>query len=352
MTRRSVASLLALGLLVALTLVAARMSVPYVTVSPGPTVDVLGEDRGKPIVRIDGRKTFPTEGELRLTTVSVTNPEADLTLLEAMWAWMRTDQDVLPVEAMYPKDSTAEQERTESAAQMVSSQDTAIAVALTELGYDLDTHVEVTGVNPGGPADGKLEPRDRIESVDGKPVTELQELFDALGQVSPGDTVEVGVRRGTAKRSFTITTEAAPDDPKRAIVGVLVGTGYQFPFDVRVAIDDSIGGPSAGLVFALSIYDTLTPGALTGGDVIAGTGTIAADGTVGPIGGIREKIIGAVHADAELFFVPPENCKTAMTAPVDDGDIRLVRAETMHDAVVALETYTQDPTAELPRCPT
>lgn len=352
MTRRPVASLLALGLLVVLTLVAARMSVPYVTVSPGPTVDVLGEDRGKPIVQISGQKTYEPEGQLRLTTVSVTNPEAELSLLEAMWAWMRSDQDVLPVEAMYPDNSTAEQERAESAAQMVSSQDTAIAVALSELGYELPTHVEVTGVNPGGPSDGKLKARDKIESVDGKPVGTLEELFAALDGVTPGDTVEVGVRRDGSSRTFEITTGAAPDDPGRAIVGVLVGTGYEFPFDVRVGIDESIGGPSAGLVFALSIYDNLTPGSLTDGKVVAGTGTIAPDGTVGPIGGIREKIIGAAEDGAELFLVPPDNCEAALTAPVDEDDIELVRADTMHSAVEALESWTQDPTAELPRCPT
>jgi Lon-like protease len=352
MTRRSTASLLALGLLVVLTLLAARMSVPYVTVSPGPTVDVLGDDRGEPIVQVDGRRTFPPEGQLRLTTVSVTNPEAQLSLLEAMWAWMRSDRDVLPVEAMYPEDSTAEQERAESAAQMVGSQDTAIAVALAELGYELPTHVEVTGVNPGGPSDGKLEPRDRIESVHGRPVEDLDQLFDAFEGVQPGDTIELEVRRGGERRTFDIRTTAAEDEPDRPIVGVLVGTGYEFPFDVSVAIDESIGGPSAGLVFALSIYDTLTPGSLTGGGVVAGTGTIAPDGTVGPIGGIREKIIGAANAGAELFFVPPANCETAMTAPVEEDGIRLVRADTMHSAVVALEKYTQDPTAELPRCPT
>ena len=352
MTRRSAASLLALGLLLVLTVVAAGMSVPYVTVSPGPTVDVLGDDGEKPIVQVDGEKTFPPEGELRLTTVSVTNPEAELTLLEAMWSWMRTDEDVLPVEAMYPENSTAEQERAESAAQMVSSQDTAIAVALTELGYELPTHVEVTGVNPGGPSDGELKPRDKIESVQGRPVEELQQLFDAFADVEPGDVVQVEVRRGGQPRTFEIRTTAAQDDPDRAIVGVLVGTGYDFPFDVRVGIDESIGGPSAGLNFALSIYDTLTPGSLTGGDVVAGTGTSAPDGTVGPIGGIREKIIGAQRDGAELFFVPPDNCNTAMTAPVDDEGIRLVRADTMHSAVLALEKYAQDPTAELPRCPT
>jgi Lon-like protease len=353
MSRRSIASLLALGLLVVLVLAAARMSVPYVTVSPGPTVNVLGEDRGKPIVRIDGKKTFPTgDGQLRLTTVSVTNPEVKLSLIEAMWSWLRTDEDVLPVESMYPKDSTAEQERAESAAQMVSSQDTAIAVALTELGYELPTYVEVTGVTPDGPSEGTLEARDRLTSIEGQPVEDTEDLLAVLDEVTPGDTVEVEVRRSGKDRVFDITTGAAPDDEDQAILGVLIGTGYEFPFDVHVAIDDSIGGPSAGLVFALSIYDTLTPGTLTGGDVISGTGTIAPDGTVGPIGGIREKIIGATRAGAELFFVPPDNCGTAMTTSVDEDDMRLVRADTLHDAVTALETYAQDPTAELPRCPT
>ena len=352
MSRRSIASLLALGLLVVLTLAAARMSVPYVTVSPGPTLDVLGKDRGKPIVRVEGTKTYPTAGQLRLTTVSVTNPESELSLLEAMWAWMRSDRDVLPVESMYPKDSTAEQERTESAAQMVSSQDMAVAAALSELGYDLPTYVEVTGVNPGGPSEGLLKPRDRITSAQGREVSDTDDLFAVLDEASPGDEIEVGVRRGGEDRTFDITTEAAPDDPDRAILGILIGPGYEFPFEVQVGIDDSIGGPSAGLVFALSVYDTLTPGALTGDNVIAGTGTIASDGTVGPIGGIRQKIFGAAEGGAELFLVPPDNCVAAMTVSVDEDDMRLVRADTMHSAVEALETYAQDPDAELPRCAT
>ena len=350
MTRRSTASLLALGLLLVLMLVASQLSVPYVTVSPGRTVDVLGENAGEPIVQVDGQKTYPADGELRLTTVSVTNPEAELSLLEAMWAWMRSDQDVLPVEVMYPDNSSAEQERAESAAQMVNSQDTAIAVALSELGYDLQTHAEVTGITPDGPSEGKLKPRDRIVAVNGRPVDGLEQLFDSLEGVEPGETVEVEVRRGGEPRTFDITTEAAEDDPDRAIVGILVGTGYEFPFDVRVAIDETIGGPSAGLVFALSVYDTLTPGSLTGGASVAGTGTISPEGAVGPIGGIREKIIGAADAGAEVFLVPPDNCAGAMTAPVED--IELVRADTMHSAVAALKKYAQDPTAELPRCTT
>jgi PDZ domain-containing protein len=350
MSRRSVASLLAAGLLVLLVVVAARMSVPFVTVSPGPTVDVLGNNGDEPIVQVEGRRTFETEGQLRLTTVSVTNPDSELSLLEAMWSWMRSDEDVLPYEVMYPKNSTAEQERAESAAQMVNSQDTAIAVALSELGYELETHVEITGLTPGGPSEGKLEPRDRILSVDGETVQDMDQLLATLAAVEPGETVDVVVRRGGEQRSFAITTTSSDDGEDRALLGVLVGIGYEFPFDVRVGIDDSIGGPSAGLVFALSVYDVLTPGSLTGGAVVAGTGTIGTDGSVGPIGGIREKIIGAVGAGAELFLVPPANCRTALTAPVD-GQIRLVRADTMHDAVTALETYAQNPDAELPECP-
>jgi PDZ domain-containing protein len=351
MTRRSVASLLAAGLLIVLMIAAARMTVPFVTISPGPTIDVLGDNGGKPIVQVEGHKTFPTDGQLRLTTVSITNPQAQVTLLDAMWAWFQSDRDVLPEAAMYPDSSDAEQERAESAAQMVGSQDTAIAVALTELGYHLDTHIEVTGVSPHGPSDGKLEPRDRIVALDGQQVGDIDDLFAALDDVSPGDRVTVEVRRSGADRSFPITTASSPDDPDRAILGVLVGTGYDFPFDVRVRIDDSIGGPSAGLVFALSVYDTLTPGALTDGHVVAGTGTIAPDGKVGPIGGIREKLVAAERADAELFLVPADNCASAVAAPVDHDDMTLVRVDTMHDAVRALQTWTEDPTADLPRCP-
>jgi PDZ domain-containing protein len=351
MSRRSVASLLAAVLLIVLLIASARITVPYVTISPGPTIDVLGDNGRKPIVQVDGHRTYPTDGQLRLTTVSITNPDAHVTLLDALWAWTQSDRQVLPSAAMYPANSDAEQERAESAAQMVGSQDTAIAVALTELGYELDTHIEVTGISPHGPSDGKLEPRDRIETLDGRPVGDVQDLFDVLDKVSPGDQVTVEVRRGGVLKSFRITTAPSPDDPKRAIMGVLVGTGYDFPFDVTVGIDDSIGGPSAGLIFALSVYDTLTPGALTGGAVVAGTGTISPDGKVGPIGGIREKILGAEDAGAQLFLVPADNCDSAVLAPIDD-DMTLVRVDTMHDAVRALKTWTEDPTADLPRCPT
>lgn len=351
MSRRSWASLIAFGLLAVLVVQAARLPVPYVMASPGPTLDVLGEQGGKPIVRVDGHRTYPTEGEIRLTTVSVTNPEKKVNLVEAIGAWMRDDVAVLPYEAMYPEPSTAEEERAESAAAMVGSQDQAIASALTLLGYDLPTYAEVNGVSPGGPSADLLKPRDRILAIDGARIDDVQGVFDTVGQARPGDEVSVRVLRGGTEKTVDVITTAADDDPKRALLGILVGTGYEFPFDVRVALDDSIGGPSAGLMFALSVYDTLTPGALTGGEVVSGTGSISSDGTVGPIGGIRQKIVGAHEAGATIFFVPPDNCAAALLAPVDPDEIELIRADDLKSAIEALETHAANPSADLPRCP-
>ena len=123
---------------------------------------------------------------------------------------------------------------------------------------------------------------------------------------------------------------------------------YDFPIDVKFGIDPDIGGPSAGLMFSLAIYDTLTEGSMTGGDVVAGTGTISPDGTVGPIGGIDQKIAGAREDDADVFLVPAANCDDAYESP--NGDMELVRVATMSEAVDALETYAEDPDADLPRC--
>jgi PDZ domain-containing protein len=351
MTRRSTASLLAAGLLVALLVVAALLPVPYVTVSPGRTIDVLGTSDGEPIVQVDGHRTYPDDGQLRLTTVAITRPEAQLSLTEALIGWLQRDVSVVPYEAMYPPDSTDREEETYSAAQMVSSQDTAVASALRQLGYRLPTHVEITGVDPDGPSDGVLEARDRMLEIDGDRTRTLRQLFRAMEDVEPGDRVSGAVRRQGERQTFTVVTEAAEDDPDRAVLGVLVGTGYRFPFDVRVGLGDDIGGPSAGLVFALSIYDVLTPGSLTDGQVIAGTGTITADGRVGPIGGVRQKVAGAQDAGARVFLVPPDNCAAAVLAPVDPERLRLVRADTLRSAIKSLEQYAEDPSADLPRCP-
>lgn len=350
MSRRTVSSIIASILLVILFTVAAFLPVPYVTMSPGPTVDVLAERKGEEIVQVDGAERYPTDGRLELTTVSVTGPSRQLSLAEALTAWFDRSKALYPRDVIYSPDQTAEDVRTESSVQMVSSQDTAIAAALTELGYELPLVTEVLAVSKGSPAEGKLEVRDQILRVNGTEPEDSAAVAKAVQAVGVGNDVDFLVRRGSNTKTVTVTTGPAKDDPDKAVAGVVVGGGYEFPFEVSVNISDDIGGPSAGLIFSLAVYDTLTPGALTDGVAVAGTGTIDPDGSVGPIGGIQQKIIAAADSGAELFLVPPDNCAAAVALGVDEEEITLVKAESMHSAVEALEAYAADKNAELPRC--
>jgi Lon-like protease len=350
MTRRTVSSVLVVVLLVGLVGAAVFLPVPYVTMSPGPTVNVLSKVEGDPVIEVEGADTYPTEGDLRLTTVSVTSPSVDISLLEALSAWFDGTRAVYPRDVIYPPEQSVEDVERESSVQMVGSQDTAVAVALQELGYDLPLLTEVLGVTKGSPADGKLEPRDYILEVNGTPIDDVEQVSEAIQDTGVGKPAEIVVRRDGERRTVTLTAEAAEDDPERAVVGVEIGTGYDFPFDVKVNLDDNIGGPSAGLIFSLAVYDTLTPGALTGGTDVAGTGSIDGNGSVGPIGGIQQKIVAAADAGAKVFLVPAGNCAAALGADVREGEIELVRTRTMHEAVGSLEAYAKDDDADLPGC--
>lgn len=350
MSRRAAAILTAVGLVLMLFVAAVRSPVPFVTLQPGPTLDVMGKAGDKPIVRVEDRKTYPTQGALRLVTVSESTAEHQVLLLEALNAWWRPAMALIPREVAYPEQTTDRDERAASAAQMVSSQETAVAAALRELGYDLTSYPEVVGITPDGPAEGELEVGDRLVSIDGVATPDVDAVFDAVEKVRPRDQVVVEVRRDGAPREVRVDTVAHPDDPDRALIGIFPGTGFRFPFDVEVGIGEGIGGPSAGLVFALAIYDELTPGSLLGGRDVAGTGTIDARGRVGSIGGIQQKISGAARDGATLFLLPPDDCPTAVLAPVDEDEIALVPAATLAEAIDAVTTHADDPDAELPRC--
>src|SRR4051812_9580242 len=187
MARRSTAALVAVGLLVALLIVAAQFPVPYVRLWPGQTVNVLGTESGKPIVQVDGRRTYPTKGQLRMTTVSEDNPETKLSLVQALSAWIQPEVELMPHDAVYPRTSSPQQNTSEGRAEMVNAQDTAVAAVLKQLGYQLSPFVEVTGVDPTGPSHDKLEPRDHIEALNGKPISKADDLFAALAEVKPHD---------------------------------------------------------------------------------------------------------------------------------------------------------------------
>ena len=351
MSRRTLASAVVACLLLALASVAAFVPVPYVTMSPGPTVDVLAKGDGdKEIIAVSGHKTYPTKGDLRLTTVSVTNPAQKVHLVSVLGAWFDGTRAVYPRDVIYPPDKSAEESEQESSVEMVSSQDTSVAAALDELGYDLPLQIEVLAVTKGSPAEGKLRVRDKLREINGVRIRGVGSVTRAVQRSGVGKPATFVVRRGSADQTVTMTAEAAEDEPDKAVVGVQIGTGYDFPFDVSVRLSQDIGGPSAGLIFSLGVYDRLTPGALSGGSDVAGTGTITAAGRVGPIGGIQQKIVAAANAGAKIFLVPPDNCESAQSADVKEDEIKLVKAATLHSAVTSLKAYAADPSADLPAC--
>ncbi len=348
MSQRTLAGLLAGPLLLALWVGVLVLPLPYVTYAPGVTVDVLGEeDDGQEIIQVNGQKTYRDDGQLRMTTVYVSQPKARVNLLEVMGAWIDDEDAVYPYDAVYRQDETPEESKRESSVQMVTSQDEAVAVALRELGYDVTPVVQVANVDKNMPADGALKVGDVLKTVGGVRIKTAGDVGKAVVDSGIGKKLAFGIGRDGKDLTVSITPKDVDGKP---LVGIVGGIGFDFPFDVEVNIDPEIGGPSAGLMFSLAIYDTLTPGSLTGDAVVAGTGTIADDGSVGPIGGIQQKIAAARRAEADLFMVPPENCEDARGAA--NGDMILVKATTMHDAVKAIEAWVEDPDATLPTCST
>lgn len=355
MNQRLIAAVIAVPAVLALLVFAAFEGLPFATFAPGGTIDVLGTDGNEAeVVQVDGHEVYPDDGQLRMTTVRV-SPAGDppkssyLSLGRLMATWFNGDEAVYPYSSVHQDGETAESSRQEGAVQMATSQDDAVYVALTEDGIDVPQVLQVAAVTPDMPSTGVLEVGDTLVSIDDEPVADDVALRKAIQKASAGTPLTVGIERGGKPMTVKVTpVEETINDKPRVLIGITPGYDYVFPFDVRINISDNIGGPSAGLIFSLAVYDTITPGSLTGGARVAGTGEIAPDGTVGPIGGIQQKIAGARAEGTELFLVPEDNCEDALDA--DNGDMKLVRASTMHEVRLALEAYAADPDAALPSC--
>ena len=279
-------------LLVAL---AALLPVPYVALRPGPTANTLGSEQDTELITIEDRETYPTSGHLQLTTVRVSggpgSPRMDL--LQAIRGWIDPEVAIVPIERVYPPDETASEEvEQRTAEEMQLSQQDATAAALRALDIPVATEVAVGSVVEDAPAEGKLEAGDVIVRVDDVRAVSPEAVGDAVRSKQPGDTVTFVVRRDGDELEVPIVTGPSPDAADVAAVGITPVIAFSYPFTVRIQLED-VGGPSAGLMFALGIYDKLTPGELTGGRFIAGTGEIDADGEVGPIGGIQQKLVAA-----------------------------------------------------------
>jgi PDZ domain-containing protein len=348
--RRTWAGLLALLLVIGLSVVAVSKPVPYVTFAPGPTVNVLGTSGKDRIITVEGRKSYRDKGGLRLTTVVPSGPTRKVSIPELISAWVDPNRAVYPYRAIYPETATQESVKRESTVQMSSSQDNAVAAALGALEIPFRTRVKVADVTKDGPADGKLKSGDVVLAVGGTQVKRLDDLTEAVRRRPVGTEVAVKVRRKGRTLVRRMTTVANPQDKKASAVLITIALDYVFPFEVDLNLADNIGGPSGGLMFALGIYDVLTPGSLTDGKVIAGTGEIDATGKVGEIGGIQQKLVGAQDDGAKLFLVPAANCAEALGGHYDPKKMRLVKVRTLREGIADVQAWVKDPDARLARC--
>ncbi|TDU04319.1 PDZ domain-containing protein [Streptomyces sp. 846.5] len=350
MPRRSATMLASTLLLIALFCAAVLIKVPYSEMSPGPTYNTLGTQNGKQVITISGRNTYPTTGNLNMTTVEVTSADYTLNLVEAFTGWLRHDQAVIPHSNLYPDNQTEKQAEAQNAEEFSASQDSAKAAALTQLGIPVGTEVVVSAVVEGSPSVGKLHAGDVIVAVDGTKVTDPNRVAALVTEHQPGQNVVFTVippgKTSRDLQQVTITTAKNPDTGK-AMVGIQPGTEHTFPFGIDINLGD-VGGPSAGLMFSLGIVDKLQSTDLTGGKFVAGTGTIDADGTVGPIGGISMKIIAARNAGAQYFFTPSSNCAEA-AADTPSG-LRLIKVDKLSQAVADLADIRSGDLSALPAC--
>jgi Lon-like protease len=332
MSRRSLTLAIA-GLATAVALaVAVLLPVPYVILGPGPTLNTLGAYSGQPVVKITGHQTYPTTGNLNMVTVSLQGgPGVNMNVFQALRAWLDPSEAVVPETELYPAGQSVQQTQAQDTEEMTGSQQLATAAALTALHIPYQTFVSVVSTVPGYPASKVLKAGDVIEAVDGKAVDGQTSLSSMITSHPAGSVLTLTVQRGGKTLTIPVASKASGGTP---VVGVTVQQQYKFPFQVSISVG-SIGGPSAGMMFALGIIDKITPLNLTGGKFIAGTGEITASGQVEPIGGIQQKLVGARSAGATIFLTPAGNCSDT-TGAVPAG-LRLVKVSTLSQAMSDLE---------------
>ena len=329
MSRRSLTLVIASVAVIAALAIAVLIPVPYVILGPGPSLNTLGKDSsGQPLITITGHPTYPTIGHLNLVTVGYQGgPGVTINIFSALAAWLNPHEAVVPESELFAPGQTQQQAQQQNTQEMTGSQQVAVAAALTELHIPYQTQVVVVRAQPGYPAYGVLKSGDVITAVDGTPVTSESDLTSLIGAHPAGSTLTLTIRRAGRTETVQVGTRESGGHP---VMGVSVTEQYVFPFTVKFSVGD-IGGPSAGMMFALGIIDKLTPMNLTGGKFIAGTGEIEASGKVDPIGGIQQKMIAARQAGAMIFLTTSANCPDAKGA-VPAG-LRLVSVSTLSQAV-------------------
>jgi Lon-like protease len=332
----------------------ALIRAPYVIEQPGPVFNTLStvtvDGKEVPLIEIPNETTYPTSGSLDMLTVSIRGNREQLpNWLEVVSAWMNPSMAVVPVDDIYPKGVTVQDSNKQSQVDMENSQKEAIAAALTNLGYTFSSTLTVSETQKGAPADGVLKAGDQIVSVNGEKFADVSALRSAIAANGTDSAATVGIVRDGVAKDVSITPVLSSGATPVPIVGIIVGSEYDFPIDVKIQLQN-VGGPSAGMMFALGIIDKLTPDKLNGGKQVAGTGTITASGEVGPIGGIRQKMYAARDSGAKWFLAPADNCDE-VTGHIPSG-LTVFAVEKLSDSLTDLKAIASGAsTSALSACP-
>jgi Lon-like protease len=331
MSRRSVTLLVAaVGVLIAIA-VAVIAPVPYVALIPGPTLNTLGAVNGKPLIQVKGHQTYRTRGNLNMVTISfLGGPQTEFNIFAALRAWLSPHEAVVPEQEIFTPGQTPQQVAQTDTEEMADSQQTATAAALCQLKIKFKTIETVQATIKGMPAAGVLRPGDDIEAVDGTPLGCGADAGSLIQAHPPGTPVDLTILRNSKTIRVRLVTANVQGTPE---IGVELVQNFVFPFSVTINVGD-IGGPSAGMMFALGLIDKITPDNLTGGRFIAGTGEIETNGSVEPIGGIQQKMAGARAAGATIFLTPAANCSD--TAGAVPAGLRLIKVSSLAGAIAAL----------------
>ena len=309
---------------------------PFVLVEPGTPDDTFGKIKGKQVLEVVGRKSFPTTGKLNLTSIWVTNPDSRLHSFELIRAWADGERSVQPREVFYPKGIDPNDVKKENVADMKNSQLSSTLAAATYLNIPYSERLVVKGATDNSPNKEAVKKEDEIISFNGKRITSSNQLRELI-RTTTEKNVELQVIRDGKELTIPVQIRTVQSNGvKKNVIGILISEDYELPFNVKIRLKN-IGGPSAGLILTLAIIDKLTPGALTQGKVIAGTGTIDPDGNVGDIGGIQQKLIGARDAGAVLFLAPQGNCDEVI-GHIPDG-LTVAAVRTLDQAMAAIETF-------------
>jgi len=284
-----------------LSVVAWNVELPYLAYSSGPVADAADS------IVAEDVEVYPPDGELLMLTIV----SQDVNVFDAVVAGIDPTIDLIRKEAVRLPEETDEEYRNRVLEQMADSNFISIQVALDRLGYARE--IVITEIVNGVPSAEVLEPGDVVRAVDGVEVVDIEEIRSLIEAHEPGDVIPLEVEREGQPLQVQVELAEREDEPGVPMVGLVLSRLVAPPFSLAIEEGD-VGGPSAGLMHTLAVIDVLSEGDLTKGHVIAGTGTIDLEGSVGAIGGIRQKVPAAEAAGASYILVPQGNFQEALTA--------------------------------------